>query len=115
MCSPSAPYQLIGIPPASGFFTSGSWPPAPLRGIWSPWLCGCHNLNGKCTANRRLLCFRHVVPGKDFDYPGLKKKEPSIHDDVPIDYFVRRSYWFGHVPERPVGNQQYLRRYPLAV
>ena len=118
-CFTLASLSLIGIPPASGFFSKwflATGAITPEFGALGYVGAATLMVSALLTAGYLLPIVKDAFfPGKDFDYPRLKKKTQSV-DDGSIDYFVRRSYWFGHVSERPgFGNQQYLRRYPLAV
>lgn len=87
-CFTFASLSLIGIPPASGFFSKwflATGAITPEFGALGYVGAATLMVSALLTAGYLLPVIKDAFfPGKDFDYPKLKKKEPSVLMTVPL-------------------------------
>ena len=87
-CFTLASLSLIGIPPASGFFSKwflATGAITPEFGALGYVGAATLMVSALLTAGYLLPIVKDAFfPGKDFDYPRLKKKEPSPLMTVPL-------------------------------
>lgn len=87
-CFTLASLSLIGIPPASGFFSKwflATGAITPEFGALGYVGAAALMVSALLTAGYLLPIIKDAFfPGKDFDYPSLKKKEPSPLMTVPL-------------------------------
>lgn len=87
-CFTFASLSLIGIPPAGGFFSKwflATGAITPQFGALGYVGAATLMVSALLTAGYLLPIIKEAFfPGKDFDYPRLKKKEPSVLMTVPL-------------------------------
>lgn len=101
-CYTFASLALIGIPPASGFISKWYLAVGALRsgtGIFA-WLGPAVLLvSALLTAGYLLpVTIKGFLPGADFDYENLQKKEPNLWMVVPLAIFAALSILLGIFP-----------------
>ena len=97
-----ASLALIGIPPASGFISKWHLAEGALSsgtGIFT-WLGPVVLLvSALLTAGYLLpVTIRGFLPGADFDYTGLRRKEPNLYMIIPLLVFAALSILLGVFP-----------------
>lgn len=106
-CYTFASLALIGIPPASGFISKWYLAEGALSsdtGIFT-WLGPAVLLvSALLTAGYLLpITIKGFLPGADFDYSGLRKKEPNLYMIIPLLVFAALSVLLGLFPNPLIG------------
>ena len=106
-CYTFASLALIGIPPASGFVSKWYLAEGALlsdTGVFT-WLGpAVLLLSALLTAGYLLpVTIKGFLPGADFDYGSLQKKEPGFCMMIPLLMFATLSILFGLFPNRLIG------------
>ncbi len=101
-CYTFASLALIGIPPASGFISKWYLATGALEsgtGIFT-WLGPVVLLiSALLTAGYLLpVTIKGFLPGADFDYKNLQKKEPNLWMLIPLIIFAALSIFLGIFP-----------------
>lgn len=102
-CHTIASLALIGIPPASGFISKWYLAEGALSsgaGVFT-WLVPAALLvSALLTAGYLLpVTIRGFLPGADFDYGSLQKKEPNLFMLLPLLVFAALSVLLGLFPD----------------